>query len=327
MNKFEENFRSNLLSFPESELKFQLNELMGKDIDYICFVEGPTDPDFYSQINNTSLSNKKIRFIRSLTTDESGEADEIGKEGVLKKYYKMFEYPNYKEILNKCIFIVDHDYEGLVSEKYDSDYINKEAFSVTPYYSFENFFLTDINIKKIFEHFNIDENSYNDFMDYLTTFIFENSEYSRLKSSVTIACKKGKYNTKLPSSVVKVPYGKFAGNEMTPYHIFNFIFDNPKYHFFNKKFMDIKNDKMKESVYSNYLIKSYYLNETNKFINNRDYIRGHDIYKLLEQYLYQKHKINIKQLDYNNKTSRYNEIVKILTVDMEFFNGLGHKIL
>jgi len=326
MNRLETEFSNSRLYIPECSCKFDVNIYRNdKKLDYVCFVEGYTDPSFYNNILNTVISGKKLKYVRSLSSKETVYGNEIGKEGVIKNYFSIYQYPDFKNILSKSIFIVDHDYEGLISEFYGQDEINKKVFTVTPYYAFENFFLTDENIEKIFKYFNIDNDELVKFKNILNQFVKENSDYTRLKSSVTIACKKCQYKTYLPSSKIRVPYGKNAGEYMGPNDIFNFIFNNPKYHFYNKNFMKMQNEAMYEAIKNSPKIMQYYSNETKKFINNKNFIRGHDIYKLLEQYLLQNFNINISQKKYD-KNSRYNEIVKIIEVNMNFVNGLGETI-
>ncbi len=327
MNKFEEEFKNNLSCLPDNGWIFEANIYRNiKDLDYMCFVEGPTDPDFYNNIKNTAISDKNIRFTTSrLSSSEGVIGNEIGKEGVIKNYYSIFKNSNFKDILSKSIFIVDHDYEGLISEYYEKDEIDNSVFSVTPFYAFENFFLVDENLEKIFKYFSLSNNDLEKFKLILNQFVEECSEYTRLKSSVTIACKKCEYKTYLPSCKILVPYGKSCGEIMKPDHIFHFIFNNSKYHFFNKKFMDMQNEAMLKSIRTDYKIMNYYNNETKKFINNKNFVRGHDVYKLLEQYLLQNYDINISQRKYD-KNSRYKEIVKLILVEMRFVNGLGEII-
>ena len=326
MNKFEEEFKKSLVYVPDSSCLFDINIYRNiKDLDYICFVEGPTDPNFYNNILGTPISGKNLRYVRSLTTDEGGFGDEIGKDGVIKNYFLVNQNKDLKKVLPKSIFIVDHDYEGLFSEYYGRNEINEKHFSITPYYAFENFFLTDENVAKIFKYFNLSNKELLKFKKILSQFVEETSNYTRLKSSVTIACKKCEYQTVLPSSRIEVPYGKYEGKTMTPYHIFHFIFNNEKYHFYNKNFMELQSEAMLKSVKSSKMILDYYNNKTLKFINNRDFIRGHDVYRLLEQYLLQNFNINISPSKYA-RNSRYNDIIKLLNVKMKFVTGIGNSI-
>ena len=296
-----------------------------KEIDYICYVEGPTDSYFYNNIKNEVLNNKKLEFIGMPISSDNISNDEIGKEGVIKKYYGIFSMPNYKELLKKSIFIIDHDFEGLVSERYSPIELDNSVFTITKYYAFENYFLVKRNLKKIFDYFNIDNNSYNDFVKYLDIMVCETSRYTRLKSAVTIACKKGKYQTFLPSSKCIIPSGKLEGKVMKPDNIFHFNFNKKYQHFYNINFLNLQSDAMWNAIKNNKKILNYFNYESLKFKNKMEFTRGHDVYKLLEEYLKQVHKINISQKRYQ-KDSRYIEIVKIIDVDINFVNGLGEKL-
>ncbi len=297
-----------------------------KNIDYICYVEGPTDTTFYGNLKNCPLSNKKIEFISMPTSQEGAFSDEIGKEGVISRYFSIYRFPNYKKLLSKSIFIIDHDFEGLTSEKYDPGELDETVFTITKPYAFENYFLTKSNLQKIFSYFNLSSNSYYKFEEYLNKLVYETSTYTRLKSSVTIACKKGKYKTYLPSSKCIIPSGNFAGRVMEPKNIFHFDFLGKYQYFYNRKFLNIQNEKMKNSIKNDKKILDYYNNISIKFKNKIEYTRGHDIFNMLETYLMQIHNINISQSKFA-KNSRYKEIVRILDVDIDFVNGHGERIL
>ena len=78
-------FIKSTIELPCSAGIFEMNIYRNRnDIDYICFVEGPTDPLFYENIKNTVISKKKKEYIRMLTTDETDSGNNVGKEGVIK---------------------------------------------------------------------------------------------------------------------------------------------------------------------------------------------------------------------------------------------------
>lgn len=154
-NNFKDSFLNNRTYPPISSVIIDTNIIRNyEDLDYICYVEGPTDEDFYGNIQNLSISNKKIKFITGLTKNDEIKEYRVGKESVIKKYYEINSYVNFKYLLKKSIFIIDSDNYGLLSEYYDEKYLNKKVFNITNGYAFENYFFSKRNIRKIFEYFN-----------------------------------------------------------------------------------------------------------------------------------------------------------------------------
>lgn len=324
-NNFKDSFLNNRTYPPTSSVIIDTNIIRNyEDLDYICYVEGPTDEDFYGNIKNLSISNKKIKFITGLTKNDEIKEYRVGKESVIKKYYEINSYVNFKYLLKKSIFIIDSDNYGLLSEYYDEKYLNKKVFNITNGYAFENYFFSKRNIRKIFEYFKLTETDLNEFVICLNRFIKEVSYYNRLKCSTTIACKKCKYHTYLPSTRVEFLYGKKAGKKITAEDIFDFDFTGKYNYYFRKNLMERQNKKIKEVIGKNDLIMDYFNNVSIKFENNANYIRGHDIYNFLQKYLYQKFNINISPRITEN--SKYFEVLKIIDVDINFVNGLGEDI-
>ena len=321
---FKEKFLLNMESLPTSSSIFEENIYRNdKNIDYICYVEGPTDSDFYGNISNTSISSKNIRFIRSLISGESENKLDIGKEGVIKNYFRVLS----KEALKKSIFIIDHDYDGLISDFYSLDELNDKYFSITDGYAFENYFLTSDNIKRIFDYFKLSIEEYYNFESYLKKFIEDVSNYNRLKSCTVIACKNCKYHTKLPSTSVRFMYGRNTGKKIEANDIFKFDFTNKYEYYFRKNLMEMQNKRIEYVIRNNSLIMDYYNNVSNRIDNNLMYIRGHDLYSFLQQYLYQMFNINISPRLKDRQYSHYIDIVKILDIKMKFVNGLGETIV
>lgn len=322
-SNFKNEFINHMQDVPNSSRIIKYNEYRtDKTIDYICYVEGPTDPDFYQNIKNTSLSSKKIKFIRSLTTREGASKSDIGKEGVIKNYYNISSTNE----LRKSIFIIDHDYEGLISEFYPKDDLNSNVFTITEGYAFENYFCTEENLLKIFNYFNLPKSEYDKFINLIYKFVEEISYYTRLKSCTTIACKNCKYHTRLPSTSIFFLYGPKTGQKIESNDIFNFDFNGKHNYYFYKVLMEKQNRKIENAIKNNKLIMEYFYNESIKFENNIRYVRGHDLYNFLEKYLYQKFNININPSIKERRHSKYLDIVRILNIDISLVNGLGEKI-
>ena len=336
MNSFKIAFEDAWRNLPSVSGKMEANIYRNnKNIDYICFVEGPSDPVFYKNITNTNISNKNLAFVRCLTKrDKEYDGEEIGKEGVLRNYYSLLSDKVLSRNFNKYIFIVYNDYEGLVSENGEIEECDCERINVTPCYAFENFFLTDENIKIIFSYFGLSNDDSNKFIKKLNSFVQEISEYNRLKSSTVIAYKySSKYNT--PTSIARSTFDIFDNyngcyRKCEQNDIFNFEFTGKYPYYYRKSLYDKQIELMKNSVANNKTILFYYKFHTQKFVNNRDFVRGHDLYNFLSRYLLQLYDINIFPRIKNNgiwiDNPNYISIIKLLVINFNFKNGLNEFI-
>lgn len=322
MNNFCETFKESWRNLPTIGGKMETNiYLNDSNIDYICFVEGPSDATFYKNITNTNISNKKLVFIRSFTKgdDDYQSGQKIGKEGVLDNYYSLLRDKKLKNWFDKYIFIVDYDYEGLIRDKGNGvvDETDKNRINTTPGYSFENIFLSDENIYKIFKWFNLSEKEAKKFILKLKQFIVEINEYNRLKSSTIVAYKESKiYNT--PEKIGKSV--EYKADE-----IFQFDFTGRYQYYYRKKLLNEQIMVMKKAINNSQIILNYYNNYTHKFINNRNFVRGHDLYNFMSCYLKQKYNINVlpgwKRNGVWVNNPNYLKIVKMLNIPIEFKNG------
>ncbi|MCT7510435.1 DUF4435 domain-containing protein [Aliarcobacter cryaerophilus] len=109
-----------------------------KDVGYVYyFHEGEEDPYFYDPIIDTILNKNCISICCN------------GKDNVIETHSLMMKKREHKN--TKCLYFIDKDYSSNTG-------VNKEIY-VTPYYSIENFYVTNNVIKKILEiDFKMDPN-------------------------------------------------------------------------------------------------------------------------------------------------------------------------
>ena len=124
--------------YPVSGTLFELNNINLKDYNYFCIVEGNTDEKFYSNINKNiiDLNNSIVYYVYQQHIGNKKILE--GKKRVITSYENILiqnkfhkDLNKYKD-LNKLIFIVDHDYDGI-----DKEY----NISVTKLYAIENYFV------------------------------------------------------------------------------------------------------------------------------------------------------------------------------------------
>lgn len=112
-------------------------------------------------------------------SQEAPSEFDIGKSGVMNTYNDIRTRNNLLHYLDRCIFLIDHDYEGALSSKVVVPETLRDNLTITKLYSFENYFLIEENIDKIFKLFGLDD--VNVFKQKLNNFVEEISEYNRLK--------------------------------------------------------------------------------------------------------------------------------------------------
>ena len=243
--------------------------------------------------------------------------DETGKDSVISQFKSIVNNPSYLKKLKDYIFIVDHDYDGVRSFNYKIEDNEHKKITITKTYSFENYFLTEENVKKIFIHFNLTDIDRLKFEEKYNKFIEDINEYIKLKSSTIIVKKIGHKYYDSNASIYKKIY-KYE-------EIFQFDFRDEFYYFCKEKMYE-ENENMKRYLNkeNNNKALDFYLKESEKYAK-REFVRGHDAYNFLKSYLEQIHNINCKD-EFFEKKHTYAELVNQLNVDIEIKNALGETL-
>lgn len=294
----------------ESQVLFRLNNDKN-NYDVFCIVEGSSDQYFYK---NIVKYNEKLLVADYIWTTNVNDDTDIGKEAVIRAYFDIKKETEMNELLKKTIFIIDHDYYGFHSEKYDDFIMDsvKNNFTMTNVYSFENYFLLNNNIENIFKNLGLTSSDSQKFIAKLKMFISEIREFNSLKSTTVYVCK-------VDSLKVNIGRTKLYGFE--DIFVYNFK-ENP---FYNRNLLIKQTGYMHSAVSSNPISFKVYLNEKKKYYSGIDYgicfTRGHDIYNFLVSYLKQMHNIEIeRRLNYD----LYRKIVSNLEIDIDFKFGNGN---
>ena len=291
----------------ESQILLRLNNDKN-NYDIFCIVEGPSDQHFYKNISKYKDRLSKADYI--WTTNVNDE-NSIGKEAVIRSYFDVRKEPELVNLLTKTLFIIDHDYYGLHSEKYDDLTMEsvKKNFTMTNVYSFENYFLLQNNIEIIFKTIGLSSDDCKRFINKLKTFIDEIREFNSLKSTTVYVCK---------VDSVKVNIGRTKLYRFEDIFAYNFM-ENP---FYNRNLLIKQTGYMHSVVSSNPISFKVYLGEKKKYYSGINYgisfTRGHDVYNFLISYLKQIHSV---ELDYRSNYELYKKVVSSLDVDIEFKFG------
>lgn len=283
---------------------------------YYCFVEDKNDAFFYRRTGNNILKQAEfsvgVRDKYKYINDDPRNDYNIrhmsnGKDRVINTFIKIDR--DLHSQLSKCIFLVDKDFEGAYSFKYTlTDEQRNRITTTAPFYSFENYFLENNNLKKIFKKIGIEE-EYLVFDKLLKKFISEISDYTKLKYVATMShMKSSKFNDR------SFHYSKIYSSEQ----IFSFNFNDDPFYYKERMLEEITLMQIALNN-SNGKSKKYYESLKKHSNTSRD-IRGHDIYAFLEKYLKQKKGIDIHQ---NRNNKMYKDIIKILSVPITIKDGTG----
>ena len=276
-------------------IHYKVNQFINQGNNRLCIVEGATDRLFYSNLSNYNIPYKYI-----YSTDRRGL---IGKEAVINSMYSIFGDDKLKNRINKCVFIIDHDYLGAVTEENRYNSSIQERFSITKPYSFENYFLTEENLKKIFDYYNLNDcdkfiKIYNEFFEEIKEFIRYKYTQVRVDMEENI-----KY---------KCTYDNID--------IFEFSFSNGTYEF-DKPKMIAEIISLKRHINNYPIAKKIYEEDSKEFVENNTYIKGHDAFYFLQKYLYDIHDIYLDEY-----CEDYKELVKILDIDMDIKDVYGRSL-
>ena len=291
MSNFYQEFNNARKNQPNSKMLMEFNQKREyiEEGHHVSFVEGPDDKRFYRFINGYEELHNVHKSDYIYSNNNSNEAH--GKSGVLLMYN--YIHDKFSKYLDKCIFIVDHDYNGLVGYGVS----NEKAITITKNYAFENYFVEDSNLEKIFNYFNI-SNDLDNFKNLLKRYIIDVGDFVRVKSTLT--------NNKQ----VHVT-GIFSNNE-----IFKFNFSSPNY--FNSTYMEKEITNMFDAIKKNSKAYDFYLDKAKDYMHSYRWVRGHDIYNFLYEYLKQKHNKDL------NSDMYYSDVVKLLNVDISVRDGNGN---
>lgn len=283
-----------------------------------CIVEGSTDKPFYSNINDSKV-NQDIKYLWNVRDRN----DDTGKEAVISSYNRIIKDKNLEGIkkrIYKCVFIIDKDYDGAKCMNYEYNPMCEKCISITKGYSFENYFLEENNVKKIFNYLKLTNKDLERFEEKYKQFIQESTEYFRLRSSFIEQRKRGSECY----SINGTPY-KSLFNISKEIFVFNFDKDHFDGEYFNKNNMKQEIEQMRKEINRSRNTKAlYYYNKISKeIIKKRDNLRGHEAMNFLIAYL--RDIFGIKLID-NPANNLFIKLVKLIEVDMKFVNGMGKEI-
>lgn len=266
--------------------------------EHFVFVEGTTDRHFYINTSRDELSKNAYYLYREY--DEDAVDDLFGKESVLYCLHHIAQDKELSKDLNKCIFIIDKDFD------YYGEYIppNLEKTGCivqkTLGHSMENYLFTANNPRNVLQyvHFPCDVN---DFLNKFDEFAKGMSTYYAINSEITGLSRPHNDRT------------VFYRHRYSKDEILCFDFSKEDFWLGKRKAQEETELMLKEIL--NKQISTKLADRKKEIIeSNRIFIRGHDAFTFMYQYI--KQKFN-KEFDIFATNSEYRSLIKELTVEFE----------
>jgi len=316
--KAEENYENNLIDYC---IKMHL---CSRTYNLVWLVEGMSDVVFYRNINIKLTDNSFFVFADSKDYNKQL----VGKQSVLSAYMLIKKNEQLNKHMNKYIFMVDHDYDGIdsyrpsINSKYEqfSDK-DKRNISVTEGYSFENYITTTDNIEKIFEI--VCSIKGLNKADEIRRF---NEKYDNFKGEIV----------EFFSWYACIVYG--CANNLFRYYpslikvddIFRYDFNNKD--IYNKDLLKSALQERKDFILSNVQnLRKEYIDELKrkqkeyyKIIVEENYIQGHTLYNFLVEYFKYYLKFDLR-MDSRN-TEFINRVLNNLKIKFTINLGNGKRI-
>ena len=264
---------------------------MNRENREFVFVEGSSDATFYKNTSISILADKSAYLYAEYDSDPNIEK---GKKVVYSAFDCIRKNENLRYELDKCIFVIDRDYEY---------YRNNRVFSITEGHSMECYFLERDNIDIIFSYFNLTEKDANSFWGMFYDFAGKCYEFFALKGTWSYMIEETR---KTRSNLTKC-YEKRNDNA----EIFTFKFIGESYSF-NEDKLNEEIDLLRDVLQSNKNFMPYYQKLYADIKDNPNMIRGHDAYEFLKQYLLQIHGITI-----HNNLKELIPVIKDMGVELD----------
>lgn len=250
-----------------------------KNIEHFVFVEGSTDEQFYGNTRIEVLSSNAAYFYRRMK-DEETLPEYKGKEAVFYSLKRVSENEKLSAEIDRCVFIVDRDFsDHILSAKVKLKAADYKRILVTYGHSMESYFLEPENVAKLLNKFGADPER---FWELFSDFAGAISQYYALNAVITENYRTIRYRKKYSSTDILS---------------FDFSRGDDFWDGYDAMLEECRLMKGKLGQNRMYLQRAAYL-ETRMRSNPR-YIRGHDAFSFLEEYLRQLHNVEISFEYYN----------------------------
>ena len=271
---------------------------------YVCVVEGKTDQEFYKNTCINILKESEYVLWRRRKIKEDPLII-VGKESVIDLYKYLKGNQQLCKYLKSCIFIVDHDFDGVSSRFYEIDKSDRRCINMTPYHSVESFYVEEENLGKILNELGIKTENIKDIFSCLKDLAIKTTEYFALKGTITYS-----YNNFEKGLCRKVRY--------TPVHTNEDIFGTPKRITINEMHLSQETNNMYKTILTQRVLLNKY-QELKRWINGEPvYIQGHFAYDYLSYIINE-----ICGLDFENIIFKQKELIELLDIKMKIATGNG----
>lgn len=286
-------------------LKYNTQRTYGETV---CFVEGYMDELVYRN-SSIDVLNKGVQYNTGNYNRIGSRIEEEGKESVIHAYMSIRRTETLKMGLRSCVFIVDYDFEGVTSSKYQLTKNQKAGISVTPYHSVESYFVEENNLGILFKKLCLTQHDAEVAYCELEKLSLQTSDFFALRGAITNQIIVGKVEGRM----IKIGYkAKYSIKE---------IFNRENIPFVKEGYLLEEVRAMKKEVFRIPGAKRKY-DEIKKRVNGGPpYIQGHTAYDFLYSYLKENHDINLDKEVRNNR-----DLIKCLQIDIVIKAGNGKEL-
>lgn len=277
MNQYDERYKSKYLlgrtQYSSSDVVHRFNDLrFNKANKEFVFVEGSSDATFYKNTSISILKDSSAYIFANYNPDPYASK---GKKVVYDAFYSIRKDEELRYELDKCLFIIDKDYEFYKKER---------VFTITEGHSMECYFLERDNIEVLFSYYKLPTEEVDKFWALYENFAGKCYEFFALKGTWSYMCEESKKSLMLFSKPYKKKYDYRE--------IFQFTFNDGTYTF-NEDKLNEEIKLLRDMINANKNFQPYYQKLYTSVKDNPQMIRGHDAFEFLKQYLLQIHNITI----------------------------------
>jgi hypothetical protein len=207
---------------------------------------------------------------------------------------------NFKKLLSRFVFIVDHDYFGIdeYKQKIEEDYLN--MLTVLPVYSYENYYFYKNNLNNGLGSY-LNDKQLKELNNELIKFCNETIDYFALKAVKTAVHAQSRYK----NCKELIEYIHSSKDEDI------FIFDFSSKDFYKKDLLDYEVDQLRRIVNKEPKVRKLYEKMKITITKGKDFYKGKILFQYITDYLQYYYNLNVKHGVLNR------EINSLLEVDLD----------
>lgn len=320
MDAYQKKFKEAKRELPLRDMTIRYNIYrVNPKWEYLCVVEGPSDWNFYKNVNISALQAKRCAYIWHKGENAPiPDSDQFyqSKEAVIRTYKEICSNYSLSKELCRTFFIVDRDYQDvLICQKTELTDDDRKNITVTKYHSLESYFLTDYNIEELIRYLEIPLEEIENIVALLTELRDKSVEYFSLIGACAACYKNNGW---------KKPNYKKQKNIKD---IFSFSFDNSSFSFLNE-YMNVEIDTLRNALKHHKEANLEYKKIKNNIKENYLFLQGHTLFDFLSELLIQKYSKHFGYVKGNSEMiNSYLDFINQMNIELNIVFGNGKRLI